>query len=243
MRNTYKSRKAEFDKQALEAAIEAAAAEREQATAPPAKAQGQGRGRYEVPDPTIEAVKRSGSIRISGTDPQALDKLTARLASLVSLHDNMVRTNQFLANEDRAGLIRFGYSAEGVEELFLRGPGQQLGYSSQELRHMEQNIERIQARIAELELNASRVTTTVVENGYQYSEDAQAQRVMFKFPEKPILTVRQLLGQSGFRWSPNRDGQWVRPLNSNTIKAAKQIRKTLADLPELMEQKKQKYMH
>ena len=106
MRNTYKSRKAEFDKRALEAAIEAAAAKREQSdTAPPAKAQGQGRGRYEIPDPAIEAVKRGGSIRISGTDPQALDKLKARLASLVSLQDNMIRTNQFLANEDRAGLI------------------------------------------------------------------------------------------------------------------------------------------
>lgn len=193
------------------------------------------------PDPAasqaapIIAVKRSGSIRVSGSDPDALEKLEGKLASMLALQENMQRTNDFLKNKDREGLIRYGYSAEGVEELFLCGPGQQLGYSEQEFNNMASNIVRVQERILELKRNLVRKTKVVQEQGYQYAEDVEQQRVMFMFPEKPITSVRQLLGSSGFRWSPRR-GSWVRPLNTNTIQAAEAVRTQLSAIPELFEQ-------
>lgn len=191
---------------------------------------------------SIEAVKRSSAIRISAADPDALEKLEGKLASMLALQENMQRTNDFLKNKDRDGLIRYGYSAEGVEELFLCGPGQQLGYSAQEFNNMAMNIGRVQDRIIELKRNLVRTTKVVQEQGYQYAEDVDQRRVTFMFPEKPITSVRQLLGKSGFRWSPNR-GSWVRPLNTNTIQAANAVRAQLSSMPEIYGENSQITLH
>ena len=180
----------------------------------------------------IDAGKRSGAIRISASDPDALEKLEGRLASMLAMQENMQRTNDFLQNKDRDGLIRYGYSAEGVEELFLCGPGQQLGFSVQEFNNMAMNISRVQDRIVELRRNLVRTTKVVQEQGFQYAEDVDQQRVMFMFPEKPITSVRQLLGKSGFRWSPNRSS-WVRPLNANTLQAAETVRAQLRSMEQI----------
>lgn len=193
-------------------------------------------------DPAVIAVKRVATERILNTDRDALHKLQLRLAAQLALLDNMERTNEFVANCDREGLLRYGYSAEGVEELFLCGPGQTPGFSAQELANATLDIERTRDRIATLETNLQRPTKIEHEHGYEYREDAGEQRVMFAFPHKPALTVRQLLGQSGFRWSVTRS-VWQRPLSENSIEAAERVRRTLADLPEIFEQKSKITLH
>jgi hypothetical protein len=175
------------------------------------------RRRRGIFDP-VEAVKRNSALHVSASDPHALGKLRGRLASLQSLHENMRRTNQFLANNDRAGLIRYGYSAEGVEELFLCGPGQQLGYSQQEMSHMAQSVQQVRERIAALQQCAD----------IAKSVDEEAGHTAFKFPQKPLLSVRQLLGQSGCRW-----GASVKSRAGKQEKAERHERMTLADLPKI----------
>lgn len=184
-------------------------------------------------DPAVEAVKRFSGIRILGTDPDALAKLNMKLASLLSLQDNMTRTNEFLANNDRAGLLKYGYSAEGIEELFLCGPGQQPGYSRQELANMAMNVERARDRIAELTQNMDRPPKIEQGRDYAYQEDPTQQRVLFTFPSKPALSVRQLLGQSGFRWSVSRTA-WTRPMSENSIEAAATVRQALDQFTEIL---------
>jgi hypothetical protein len=186
-------------------------------------------------DPAITAVKQTGSLRILSTDPDALKKLSMKLASMLSLQDNMLRTNEFLANHDRVGLLSYGYSAEGVEELFLVGPGQIPGFSAQELKNMATSIERVQDRIDVLTKSVQRQHRVEHETDYDYAEDPTAQRVMFTFPSKPSLTVRQLLGQSGFRWSPSRTA-WTRPLSDGSIQAAAVIRDEFAKHESLLDQ-------
>lgn len=193
-------------------------------------------------DPAVIAVKRVATTRILSTDRDAMHKLQQRLAAQLALLDNMERTNEFIANQDRDGLLRYGYSAEGVEELFLCGPGQKPGFSAQELANASLDIERTRDRIAVLETNLQRPTKIEHEHGYEYREDAGEQRVMFAFPRKPALTVRQLLGQSGFRWSVTRSA-WQRPMSENSIEAAGRVRRTLADLPEIFEQKHKITLH
>lgn len=187
-----------------------------------------------LPDPTVTAVQRVGGMRILGTDPNALVKLEMKLASLLSIRDNMERTNEFLQNHDRAGLLRYGYSAEGVEELFLTGHGQTPGFSTQELANMALNIERVRDRI-EL-LGASLKTPAKVEAGaeFTYSEDPGEQRVSFSFPRKPALSVRQLLGQSGFRWSVTRSA-WTRPLTANGLQAGAEVKDALAAFSSVLD--------
>ena len=200
-----------------------------------------GKARPDV-DPAVSAVKRVATERILSTDRDALHKLQLRLAAQLALLDNMERTNEFVGNHDREGLLRYGYSAEGVEELFLCGLGQKPGFSAQELANAAVDIERTRDRIATLETNLQRPTKIEHEQGYEYREDAGEQRVMFAFPHKPALTVRQLLGQSGFRWSVTRSA-WQRPMSENSIEAAERVRRTLADLPEIFEQKNKITLH
>lgn len=193
-------------------------------------------------DPTVMAVKRTGSSRILGTDPHALDKLQMKLASLLALQENMERTNEFLANDDRAGLLRYGYSAEGIEELFLCGPGQLPGFSPQELANMALNVERTRDRIAVLTKSLARPSKVEHGRGYQYQEDADEQRVAFAFPQKPAQSVRQLLGQSGFRWSVTR-AAWTRPMSDNSIAAASKVREALESIPDIFEKKTKVTLH
>lgn len=178
-------------------------------------------------DPTVAAVKRVGNMRILGTDPDALGKLEMKLASLLSIRENMERTNDFLQNHDRAGLLRYGYSAEGVEELFLTGPGQTPGFSAQELANMALSIERVRDRIELLGTSLKTPGKVEANTEFTYSEDPGEQRVSFSFPRKPALSVRQLLGQSGFRWSVTR-GAWTRPLTANGLQAGAEVKDALA---------------
>lgn len=252
---THSKGKARFDAKELSAAIESFGADVEAAQAGATIRAGtvrvrrgeavlrpvRGTGLVEV-DPIVVAVQKAGAARILRTDRDALRKLEMKLASLEALYDNAMRTNEFLANDDRAGLLAYGYSAEGVEELFLCGPGQRPGYSAQELANMALNVERTRDRIVELTKGLQRPSRVEQGRGYEYREDASEQRVVFKFPDKPILTVRQLLGRSGFRWFAPK-GVWSRPLSDNSIQAAERVRQTLDVVPDIFEPKRKNTLH
>ena len=71
-----------------------------------------------------------------------------------------------------------------------------------------------------------RAPVKVTLNGYTYREDVEENRVMFEFPGKPEDTVRTLLKQHSFKWSPTR-GAWVRQLTNAARYAAAEVRKEL----------------
>lgn len=136
----------------------------------------------------VQLIKRASNTRVSKHDPLLLEKLQLKLASLVALSENMVKTNQFLRNDDRDGLLRQGYSAEGVEELFFCGQGKQVGFSEQELQNMDTEIRSVEARIANCATSD------------KHLESMHQTPVAFQFPEAPITSVRQLLGIRGAAW-------------------------------------------
>ena len=142
--------------------------------------------------PTVQILLAS-DIRVSKHEPDALAKLQMKLDSLLALEENMRRTDEFLKNHDRAGLLLYGYSAEGVEELFLRGPGQQLGYSEQEFSIMAKEIDGVRNRMAQLS------STTECMGGTNAGQ-SKLNPVSFKYPQLPLVTVRQLLGKRGDAW-------------------------------------------
>jgi hypothetical protein len=257
MRNFQKSKKARFNASEIQLAIENAASQAiSTIEASPTGSRsgsintrrGPVQGKHSrasaaaTIDPAVAAVKQFSGVRIFGTDPDALHKLNLKLASMLALQDNMQRTNAFIDNQDRAGLLRFGYSAEGIEELFLCGPGQTPGYSQQELANMAVNIERVRDRIAVLSGNLDRPEKLEQGRDFQYHEDPAQQRVVFAFPSKPILTVRQLLGQSGFRWTATRSA-WIRPLSDSSIAAAETVRQALQAVPNILEKKMSITLH
>lgn len=136
----------------------------------------------------VQIIKRASSTRVSKHDPLLLEKLHLKLASLVALSENMVKTNQFLRNQDREGLLRHGYSVEGVEELFFCGQGKQVGFSEQELQNMAAEIRNVESRIASCATAG------------KHLESKDQKPLAFQFPDAPITSLRQLLGIRGAAW-------------------------------------------
>lgn len=138
----------------------------------------------------VDLIKQSSIIRVSKNDPMASKKLELKLASLLALEENMLRTNEFLKNQDRAGLLQYGYSAEGVEELFLCGARQQIGFSVQEIENMAGEIVDVRSRLA---AQATKVTATA-------SDVAFVASGAYRYPQTPLTSIRQLLGIRGAAW-------------------------------------------
>ena len=57
------------------------------------------------------------------------------------------------------------------------------------------------------------VTVEQEGDGYTYREDADENRAMFLFDDKPDAAIRAVLKRHAFKWSPTR-GAWVRMLNN-----------------------------
>ncbi|WP_454875504.1 DUF3560 domain-containing protein [Paraburkholderia xenovorans] len=179
-------------------------------------------------DRRAAAVGRGG---ISSDDPEAIDKLRAKLADMEERHDRMKRTNALIRREDRAGLERMGYTADAIAKLFTPDWRGRAGFASYELTNSSANIRRVRDRIAALEKMAERTDREEAGDGYTYREDVEDNRAVFLFDTKPEKAVRDLMKRNGFVWSPTRSpagkSAYVRKLTPNAITTAKWLRPQL----------------
>lgn len=172
-----------------------------------------------------------GTGGISSDDPDALEKLRAKLEGLKKSHELMKKVNrairQYKTDRERINsLIALGFSEMEAEELAQPDFLGRVGFAPYSLANNNANMHRIQQRIDELERAQSRQTKTAKTELYTYREDTTENRVMFEFDGKPSLEVRNVLKRHGFRWSPRRLA-WVRQLNNNGLYAAQDVRKQL----------------
>lgn len=165
---------------------------------------------------------------ISSDDPEALDKLRAKLAEMETLQTTMKATNKVVRAFLKAG-CRHDNDAEELARYFekvaeagitsqtlareLLKPDfcKRTGFADYQLTNNNANIRRIRQRIAELEKLDATPTTEREVNGVIYREEEN--RVRLIFDGKPSDDVRALLKSRGFRWSP-RAGAWQRQLNN-----------------------------
>lgn len=159
-----------------------------------------------------------GSGGISSDDPAALVKLRAELAQCERLQEHMKATNKAIrahkTPEARAdALVALGMSETEAAQALKPDFMGRVGFPDYRLKNNGANARRIAARIAELERRRSADDVERAGNGYTYREDVNENRVMFEFAAKPAEAVRDILKNSGFRWSPTR-AAWVRQLNN-----------------------------
>lgn len=178
-----------------------------------------------------EKAKTVGTGGISSDDPEALQKLRAKLTNLQRNHEHMKAANRAIraskTEEERIiALTAIGLTEEQARELTKPDYMGRIGYAPFSLANNNANMHRIQQRIDELERAQSRQTKTAKTELYTYREDTTENRVMFEFDGKPSLEVRNVLKRHGFRWSPRRVA-WVRQLNNNGLYAAQEVRKQL----------------
>lgn len=177
----------------------------------------------------------AGKGGISSDDPEAPDKLRAKLADMEERHERMKRTNALIRREDRAGLERMGYSADAIDKLFQPDWRGRPGFASYELTNNSANIRRVRERIAALEKMAE--CTDRQEEGqgcYTYREDIEDNRAVFLFDAKPKKAVRDLMKRNAFVFSPTRSpagkSAYLRKLTPNAIATAKWLRPQLDEL-------------
>ena len=171
---------------------------------------------------------------ISSDDPDALQKLRAKLAEMESSQALMKAANQAIrrhkTDEARiAALVPLGFTEAQAQDLVKPDYIGRVGYAPFTLSNHNANMRRVKERIAELEHAATRQYKEEQAEGYTYREDPEENRVMFIFDGKPAENVRQLLKSHGFKWSPTR-GAWVRQITGNALFAARCVRQGLAEL-------------
>ncbi|BCZ85766.1 hypothetical protein PTKU64_94410 (plasmid) [Paraburkholderia terrae] len=192
---------------------------------------------FALHDQAAELDRRAAAVGtggISSDDPEALDKLRAKLADMEERHERMKRTNSLIRRDDRAGLERMGYSADAIDKLFQPDWRGRPGFASYELTNSSANIRRVRERIAALEKMAERTDREEEGQGYTYREDIEDNRAVFVFDAKPEKAVRDLMKRNAFVFSPTRSpagkSAYVRKLTPNAIATAKWLRPRLDEL-------------
>lgn len=185
----------------------------------------------------------NGSAIISSDDPEATDKLAAKIAKAEADQTFMREANKLirkaLKNPDIAErgvdaaafadylaslrALKPGFPATAAAELLKPDFCGRIGFASYQLSNNNANIKRMKARQAQLAKAADRETTSTEYQGIcKVVENAEENRVQLIFDGKPSAEVRSLLKSHGFRWSPFNSA-WQRHLNNAGRWAAEQV--------------------
>ncbi|MCC8080035.1 MAG: DUF3560 domain-containing protein, partial [Oscillospiraceae bacterium] len=103
----------------------------------------------------LDRIRSTGTGGISADDPQALEKLRAKLAKLEKHQEAMKAANAAIRMKDtakgNARLAELGYSAQEIKQLREPDYCGRVGFPSYELTNNSANMRRIKGRIEELE--------------------------------------------------------------------------------------------
>lgn len=206
---------------------------------------------------SIEESKRAEELRakaasvgtggISSDDPEAIDKLKAKLTDLEQSQANMKAANRVIRKWARTGVTPESegeafnkYAAELTEiadhftpvaarELLKPqwGDAGPIGFAPFELTNLNAKIKATQKRIARLERARDATTKHHVFQGIcDVIENVDANRLQFIFDGKPSADVRGIMKSHGFRWAPSQ-GAWQRKLTGNARYSARLALKAL----------------
>lgn len=162
---------------------------------------------------------------ISSGDPQALEKLTAKLEQSKELQDTMKVVNaywrRFGTCKGAPGIT--DVQAEKLEKRIETGYSwEKQPFTSYELTNNNAEIKRLERRIQELSYNKEvGFSGWDFEGGYAEA-NTDMNRLQLYFDEKPDEQRRTILKSNGFKWAPSQ-GAWQRQLTDNAIYSAGQI--------------------
>lgn len=175
----------------------------------------------------LDKIRGTGMGGISADDPQALEKLRAKLAELERTQKMMKDVNAALRMKDTqtgdAKLAELGFSPDGIKRLRTPDFAGRIGYPDYALTNNNANIRRTRIRIEELE---KRETEPAPEgwdfDGGTVVVNTELNRLQILFDGKPDDDLRAELKRAGFRWAPSQ-GAWQRQLTKNAIWTAEHI--------------------
>jgi hypothetical protein len=162
---------------------------------------------------------------ISSGDPQALEKLMAKLEQSKELQGTMKVVNaywrKFGTCKGAPGIT--DVQAEKLEKRIETGYSwEKQPFTSYELTNNNAEIKRLERRIQELSYNKEvGFSSWDFEGGYAEA-NTDMNRLQLYFDEKPDEQRRTVLKSNGFKWAPSQ-GAWQRQLTDNAIYSAGRI--------------------
>lgn len=156
---------------------------------------------------------------IFSDDPEALEKLTDKLARLKKRHNLMRNANRLVRRENQEGLAELGFSEAQIQKLLTPDLAGSVGFPDYVIAKNSANIHRIKQRIRTLqESRTDKVGETVIGDGVRIVDNVAANRLQLFFPACPGREIRAELKSKGFRWAKTF-GAWQRH-RGNAARAA-----------------------
>lgn len=197
---------------------------------------GKGFAKLDQAKETASRAAAVGSGGISSDDPDAIAKLTEKLAGLEQSQATMKAVNAAIRKHKAAGhdaqlaaLLALKLTPAQAAEALKPDFCQRIGFPSYALQNGNAEISRVRKRIAALQAASTAADVEKTGAGYTYREDVDDNRIHFVFEGKPSDDVRAILKRHAFKWSPSR-GAWVRQLNGNGRYAGKAVCAQLEEL-------------
>ena len=173
----------------------------------------------------LDKIRSTGMGGISADDPQAVQKLEAKLEKLQASQDTMKAVNAYYRKHKTLDGCP-NLSAESIEKMKSEMSSQwhieDKPYPSWALSNNNAEIRRIKGRIAELTKKQETAYAGWEFDGGKVETNKEDNRLQIFFEEKPDEKTRETLKENGFRWSP-KAGAWQRQLNDNAIYAADRL--------------------
>ena len=178
----------------------------------------------------LDKIRSIGTGGISSDDPQAVEKLKAKLTALERLQDTMKQANAYYRKHktlDGCPVLTAAQIADINAGMAKSWRGQPKPFESFELSNNNANIRRLKERIAELEKRqAEPAPDGWTFDGGEVVMNKDENRVQLLFDGKPDEQTRTMLKGYGFRWAPSQ-GAWQRQLTDNAIAAARKVTEAL----------------
>ena len=175
----------------------------------------------------FDKIRSVGTGGISSDDPQAVEKLEAKLAALEKHQEMMKAANAAIRMKDPAKgdakLAELGYTPEDIAKLREPDFCGRIGYPTYALQNNNANIRRIRGRIAELKKRTESTPEGWEFDGGRVVVNTTENRLQVIFDGKPDADVRTELKGEGFRWAPSQ-GAWQRQLTDNAMRAARRLK-------------------
>lgn len=173
----------------------------------------------------------AGTGGISTTDPEALEKLQAKLDKLRADQELMKTVNKAIRKKDDQILKDMGLNDEQIAKLKTPDVFGCVGFASYQLSNNNANIKRIEGRIKEIQnLRNSAPIEIKGENGFKVFTAEGYHRI--EFDSKPTADVRSVVKSHGFRWS-RYNGVWQRKATPQAEYAVNQCANQLKQFENL----------
>ena len=167
-----------------------------------------------------------GTGGISSDDPDAVQKITAKIERLKNRQNHMKAVNKAIRIKDtekgNAELRKLGLNDEQIQEVRKPDFIGRVGYPAYELSNNNAEIHRLEKRLVSLQNRQEREENTPEIESANFTYKVEDGRFQFIFQGKPAEEVRNILKGHAFKWSPSRTA-WVRQNTGNGAHAARQV--------------------